>query len=118
MIELYFLRHADAGDPMAWQGPDAARPLSGKGERQADRLGRFLSGIGFTTDAIITSPKLRAAQTAEGVARHLGVPVTIDDRLAESVDLRRSRTSCAPPAIRSARCSSATTPTSAIWSRR
>ena len=68
MIELYLLRHADAGDPMAWQGPDAARPLSGKGERQADRLGRFLAGIGFTPDAIITSPKVRAAQTAEGVA--------------------------------------------------
>ena len=87
MIELYLLRHADAGDPMAWQGPDAARPLSGKGERQADRLGRFLSGIGFAPDSIITSPKVRAAQTAEGVAHHLGVPVTIDDRLAESVDL-------------------------------
>ena len=87
VIELYLLRHADAGDPMAWQGPDAARPLSGKGERQADRLGRFLAGIGFTPDAIITSPKVRAAQTAEGVADHLGVPVTIDDRLAEGVDL-------------------------------
>ena len=24
MIELYLLRHADAGDPAAWQGPDAA----------------------------------------------------------------------------------------------
>ncbi len=88
MIELYLLRHADAGDPTVWQGPDAARPLSGKGERQADRLGRFLAGIGFTPDAIITSPKIRAAQTAEGVAHHLGVAVTIDDRLAEGVDLR------------------------------
>jgi phosphohistidine phosphatase len=88
VIELYLLRHADAGDPMAWQGPDAARPLSGKGERQADRLGRFLSGIGFTPDAIITSPKVRAAQTAEGIARRLGVTVAIDDRLAEGVDLR------------------------------
>ena len=88
MIELYLLRHADAGDPMAWGGPDAARPLSGKGERQADRLGRFLSGIGFTPDAIVSSPKIRAAQTAEGIARHLGVAVTIDDRLADGVDLR------------------------------
>jgi phosphohistidine phosphatase len=87
VIELYLLRHADAGDPTAWQA-DAERPLSGKGERQADRLGRFLAGIGFKPDAIITSPKVRAAQTADGVAHHLGVPVTIDDRLAEGVDLR------------------------------
>jgi phosphohistidine phosphatase len=88
MIELYLLRHADAGDPMAWDGPDAARPLSSKGARQADRLGKFLAGIDFAPDAIITSPKVRAAETAEAIARHLGVRVAVDDRLAGGVDLR------------------------------
>ncbi len=82
MIELHLLRHADAGDPLAWQRPDEERPLSDKGEKQADRLGRFLAGVGFAPDAIITSPKVRAAQTAEIVARHLGVTVSVDDRLA------------------------------------
>ena len=86
MIELHFLRHADAGDPMAWKRPDEERPLSDKGEKQADRLGRFLAGIGFAPDAIITSPKVRAAQTAEIVARHLGAAVTTDDRLAGALD--------------------------------
>ena len=88
MIELYLLRHADAGDPMAWDGPDAARPLSIKGALQADRLGRFLAGIDFAPDAIITSPKIRAAETAEAIARHVGVRVAVDDRLAGGVDLR------------------------------
>ena len=60
MIELYFLRHAHAGDPEAWTGDDAARPLSDKGEKQAERLGAFLAGVGFKPDAIISSPKLRA----------------------------------------------------------
>jgi len=87
MIELHLLRHADAGDPMAWKGPDTDRPLSGKGEKQAERLGRFLKEVGFRPDAIITSPKIRAADTAEIVARHLGVPVAMDDRLAGAVDL-------------------------------
>jgi len=87
MIELHLLRHADAGDPMAWKGSDAARPLSGKGEKQAERLGRFLKEVGFRPDAIITSPRVRAAGTAEVVARHLGVPVATDDRLAGAVDL-------------------------------
>jgi phosphohistidine phosphatase len=86
VIELHFLRHADAGDPMAWTGDDADRPLSDKGRKQADRLGRFLSGVGFTPDAIITSPKVRAAQTAEIVADHLELPVAIDDRLAGALD--------------------------------
>lgn len=86
-IQLHLLRHAHAGDPMAWDDADEARPLSPRGQRQADRLGRFLAGIGFRTDAIITSPKLRAAQTAEIVAERLGVPVGTDDRLAGEVGL-------------------------------
>jgi len=86
VIELHLLRHAHAGDPMAWDGPDERRPLSDKGEKQADRLGRFLVGVGFATDAVITSPKVRAAQTAEIVARHLLVPVVVDVRLAGGFD--------------------------------
>jgi phosphohistidine phosphatase len=87
MIELSFLRHAHAGDPESWTGPDETRPLSAKGEKQSDRLGRFLAGIGFEPDAIITSPKLRAAQTAEIVAGHLGIAIAFDDRLAGSLDV-------------------------------
>lgn len=84
---LHLLRHAHAGDPEAWDGPDAARPLSEKGRDQAERLGAYLADIAFRTDAVITSPKLRAAETAEIVADHLGVVVTEDDRLAGSPDL-------------------------------
>jgi phosphohistidine phosphatase len=87
VTELYLLRHADAGDPLAWDGADDRRPLSGKGEKQADRLGRFLAGIGFRPDAIITSPMVRAAQTAEIVGGHLGVPVSVDGRLGEPLGL-------------------------------
>ena len=87
MTELYLLRHAHAGDPAAWDGDDDQRPLSDKGEKQADRLGRFLSGVGFRPDAIITSPKLRAAQTAEIVASHLGLPFGMDTRLAGALSV-------------------------------
>jgi phosphohistidine phosphatase len=86
-MELYLLRHAHAGDPAAWDGPDERRPLSAKGERQSDRLGSFLAGIGFQPDAIITSPKVRAAQTAKIVADRLGLPVGEDDRLGDEVSL-------------------------------
>jgi phosphohistidine phosphatase len=87
VIELHLLRHAHAGDPATWDGPDERRPLSDKGEKQADRLGRFLAGIGFQPDAIITSPKVRAAQTAEIVGLRLGVPVGVDARLAGELEI-------------------------------
>jgi phosphohistidine phosphatase len=84
---LHLIRHAHAGDPETWDGPDAARPLSEKGRSQAERLGRYLADIGFRTEAILTSPKLRALQTAEIVAAHLGVDVVEDHRLAGALDL-------------------------------
>ena len=66
--------------------PTRQRPLSPKGEKQSERLGRFLAGIGFRPDAILSSPKLRASQTADIVAGQLGVPVTLDERLGGGVD--------------------------------
>ena len=85
-LQLHFLRHADAGDPEAWAGPDAARPLSSKGERQAERLGAFLAEVAFRPDAVISSPKLRARQTADIIAGAIGVAVREDDRLAAGFD--------------------------------
>ncbi len=84
---LDLLRHADAGDPMAWDGPDASRPLSDKGRKQAKRLGDHLRAIGYETEAVVTSPKLRAAQTAEMVADRIDMSVIEDDRLSGSLDL-------------------------------
>lgn len=81
-LELYLLRHAHAGDSSKWDGPDSERPLSPKGRRQAERLGSFLAERGFAPDAIVTSPKLRALQTAQLVGDALGIAVSVDDRLA------------------------------------
>ncbi len=82
-IELYLLRHAHAGDPLRWEGSDYDRPLSAKGRDQVARLGNHLAGLGFDADAIVTSPKLRARETAEQFATHLGIRPVVDDRLAD-----------------------------------
>ena len=79
-LQLYLLRHADAGDPMAWPGDDAERPLSAKGKRQARRLGSLLADIGWKPDVILTSPKIRAAQTARLVGFSTHYNVSIDAR--------------------------------------
>jgi phosphohistidine phosphatase len=84
---LDLLRHADAGDPEAWNRPDAERPLSDKGRKQAKRLGDYLASTGFRADAIITSPKVRAAETAQLVAEKIDGTVSDDERLASSLDL-------------------------------
>jgi phosphohistidine phosphatase len=81
-LELYFLRHADAGDPMTWEGDDADRPLSKKGRRQSKNLMRLLDDLHLRVDAVLTSPKLRAADTAKIVAKALGKKAHADDRLS------------------------------------
>jgi phosphohistidine phosphatase len=80
--EIYFLRHADAGDPDGWRGDDVQRPLTPTGVRQAERLAAFLGGIGFAPEAILSSPKLRATQTAESAAAVVSRAVIVDERLA------------------------------------
>jgi phosphohistidine phosphatase SixA len=86
-MELHLLRHADAGDPAAWDGPDELRPLSAKGGGQADRLGAHLARIGYRLDVVVTSTKLRAAQTAERCASPLKLEVVADERLAGGLGL-------------------------------
>jgi len=84
---LNLLRHADAGDPLRWRGPDAERPLSAVGQRQIERLTKHLVGVGFRSDAILSSPKRRAVETAEPLAEALGIPVRIVDALAGSISI-------------------------------
>jgi phosphohistidine phosphatase len=81
MSTLYLLRHAHAGDPERWSGDDAERPLSDKGRRQAERVGRMLAGVEDRPDLVVTSPLVRARETADIVAAELGVDVVVDRRL-------------------------------------
>ena len=112
-VSLHLLRHADAGDPAAWDGDDASRPLSEKGIRQAERLGRHLALARFEPDLILSSPKVRAAQTAEIVADALDGRVVIDDRLGAPFELAAVAAMLDEHDAPGARCSSATIPTSA-----
>lgn len=67
---IYLLRHGDA-EP--GNGDDAARRLTAKGERQAEAAGRALAVLGTALDACLTSPKVRAAETARLACETLGL---------------------------------------------
>lgn len=84
---LYVVRHADAGDPSEWIGPDAERPLSGKGVKQAARLAAMLLAAETRFDAIRHSPARRCVETATVLSAVLNVEATTDDRLANGPTL-------------------------------
>ena len=87
MVELLLVRHADAGDPLAWPGPDADRPLSRKGRNQAERLAALLARVRSAPDALVSSPKARAEQTASILGSALGLDVHLHEGLASPLTL-------------------------------
>lgn len=87
-VRVHLLRHAHAGDAFDWIGDDDLRPLTKKGRRQSERLGAFLRDNGVRPDVIVSSPKVRAHQTAEIVAEALGMTVKTDPRLGDSFGKR------------------------------
>ncbi|HEX2129453.1 MAG TPA: histidine phosphatase family protein [Solirubrobacterales bacterium] len=75
---IWLLRHGDAEDAAA---DDASRRLTAKGERQSRAAGKALAKLGVTLDVCLTSPKLRAVETARIAAEELGVEVEESDAL-------------------------------------
>ncbi|HEY1360425.1 MAG TPA: phosphoglycerate mutase family protein [Thermoleophilaceae bacterium] len=76
---IWLLRHAQAADG----SPDAERPLTDKGRQQSRDAGLALATLGVKLDACVSSPKVRALDTARIVCEELGhAEVQIDDRLS------------------------------------
>ena len=72
------MRHGDAADG----SPDAERPLTKKGEKQSRDAGQALAALGVKMDACLTSPKLRAADTARLACEPLGIEPQLEPKLA------------------------------------
>jgi phosphohistidine phosphatase len=75
---IWLLRHAEAEEG----SPDAERKLTKKGEKQARTAGAALKAIGLKPEICLTSPKVRAVQTAELVCEALGVEMRLEPKLA------------------------------------
>jgi len=92
-MRVYFMRHGDAGDKRSWQGDDVDRPLSELGIERTTAAAAHFEHTGFHPTKILTSPLVRAVQTAEIVGDALDVSdlVEIDQRLGHSFDMSAFR---------------------------
>jgi phosphohistidine phosphatase len=75
-VLLLLVRHAEAAPGHS----DALRPLTAKGRTQARELGERLARE-HRPDALLTSPLLRARETADAIARVAGVAAEPSDLL-------------------------------------
>src|SRR5437588_5914917 len=69
---IYFVRHASAGQKKLSPRKDEKRPLDTEGVHQCTQMGRILSAMQVTVDAVISSPLKRATQTAALMANEIG----------------------------------------------
>jgi phosphohistidine phosphatase len=77
-VQLVIVRHAEA----AAGEPDELRPLTSEGRQAARALGEQLAADGVRPDAVLSSPLLRARETAQELARPAGLEPEPDERLA------------------------------------
>lgn len=77
-MKVFLIRHAKA-EPGE---PDELRALNDQGQAQAREVGERLAQDGVRPDAVISSPLLRARQTADAIARATGAEAEVDERLA------------------------------------
>jgi len=85
-MDLYLLRHADAL-PAGAPGirTDDERPLSETGRKESRDVGAALRKLGVGPETVLSSPLLRARQTAELVTGALGgLRVTVCEELGHA----------------------------------
>ena len=75
-MRLILVRHAKAAPGPTRRAP----PLTVRGRKAAAALGQLLAGKG--PEAVVSSPLLRARETAAAIASAAGLEPTVDVRLA------------------------------------
>jgi 8-oxo-dGTP pyrophosphatase MutT (NUDIX family)/phosphohistidine phosphatase SixA len=85
------IRHAHAGKRSEWPGPDALRPLDGRGRTQA----RAIAAISpfFAPVRIVAAGPLRCLQTVQPLAVRMGLDVEIDAAFSDVVSARSPESS-------------------------
>lgn len=67
-MNLYLIRHAIAVEDSGRYEDDSQRPLTDKGRKKMRQIAKGLRALGVEFDLILSSPYVRAAETAEIVA--------------------------------------------------
>ncbi len=85
-MNLYLMRHANAGMPRENPVLDAKRALIKEGKDQCMLMARVLSALKVQVDVIVSSPLKRALQTAQFVGTELGYEAKVEVSPALGLD--------------------------------
>ena len=87
-MNLYIMRHANAGIPRENPQLDLKRGLVKEGKEQCMQMARLLNAMRVQVDVILSSPLKRATQTAQLVGTEMGyeAPIEITQALAPEAE--------------------------------
>src|SRR5579875_2986762 len=87
-MKCYFLRHGIAAERGEWEGSDFDRPLTDEGHARMAREAKAIAKFDLGIELILTSPLVRAKETAEIVAKALKLQerLVVDERLGLAFD--------------------------------
>ena len=83
--QLWFLRHGEA-EPHGAR-PDPERRLTPRGEDQSRAAGRALAALELNFQLVVTSPRVRALDTARLACEALGGEPIVDEALSSGFDV-------------------------------
>lgn len=78
-VDLYVLRHGEAGKRLAAGAKDSERALTVAGEKEVEEIAGAIATLGVKPDLVATSPLARARQTAVIVAKRLKIKNKLQD---------------------------------------
>jgi len=67
-VELYLMRHGEAGKRIPVAAKDTVRALTAAGRNEVEEVGKAMAKLGYTFDVVATSPLKRAKETASIVS--------------------------------------------------
>jgi len=77
-VNVFFLRHGEAGNRIAVQGKDFERSLTETGKNEVEKIAESIEKMDLEFDKIVTSPLARARETAEIVAKDQRKPDKVE----------------------------------------
>jgi len=83
-VRVHLVRHAKAKNRAGWTEPDALRPLTKRGRREAAALAELLRAS--APARLVSSPFVRCVQTFEPLAEALDIAIETTELLAEGAD--------------------------------
>jgi 8-oxo-dGTP diphosphatase len=89
-VTIYLVRHAKAGDRASWSGDDFLRPLSRRGQIQAEALLAPFDGVHI--DRLLSSPYIRCMESLVPLAGVRRIPIEPHDAITEGATLEDALT--------------------------